>query len=247
MIKITAFFLLILTASACKSEKERAILGKWNAAKLTECDEIIPIANTLVNIEFKSNGRYIFNSTLDVHEEGTYKIKKNYLYTLDEVREKATEKIVLIKRISADTLVLEMNYKGKEQWLTLIKDNTREGDIINEKGKEVQTPTTDELPAEKVSISQPASKESIAADENNLKTPLKEVKPEEAQTTAEKVVEKDDSEPRTAVEAYKIREAKRKAADAEIKRKEREIREAYLEREAQRKKQKLNAKEKSKK
>ncbi len=243
-----AFLLLILSVSACKSEKERAILGKWNAAKLTECDEIIPIANTVVNIEFNSNGRYIFNSTLDIHEEGTYKIKKNYLYTLDKVREKATEKIVLIKQLSADTLVLEMNYKGKEQWLTLIKENTDGGKTVQE-SKESTAPTNPGYVSDKSSTSVPSTKESVANAEKNVEATVKEVKSDENSTyqTTDKISEKENSHSLTPLESYKMREAKRKAADAEIKRKEREKRDAYLEREAQRKKAEAERKRKSNK
>lgn len=125
--RIPAFlviFAFVLTFMACKSEKERAIIGKWQADSLVECDEIVPIVSSLVNIEFTSNGNYAFNSTLNIHEEGTYKIKKNYLILQNSLIDKALEKTVLITKLTADTLVLEMNFKGKEQWLTFAKDST---------------------------------------------------------------------------------------------------------------------------
>jgi hypothetical protein len=107
---------------SCQSEHERQIVGKWEAAELRECDDVVPIQTALVNMEFKKNGEYVFNSTLNVHEEGKFKIKKNFLYTANRLRENTPEKVVKIQSFTTDTIVLQMNFKGKEQWLTLIRE-----------------------------------------------------------------------------------------------------------------------------
>ena len=121
-----ALFLLIVLGSftACQSDSERQIVGKWEAAQLRECDDVVPIQTALVNMEFKKNGEYVFNSTLNVHEEGKFRLKKNFLYTTNRLRKNATEKVVLIQSFTADTLVLQMNFKGKDQWLTLVREGT---------------------------------------------------------------------------------------------------------------------------
>lgn len=120
----TLFFAYILFfIISCKSENERLIVGKWQAAQFMIEDKVKPVEANVVNIEFKSEGKYVFNSTLNTHEEGKYKIKRNYLYTKDQSKENTDEKVVLIKQITKDTLVLEMFSKGQKQFLTLVKEN----------------------------------------------------------------------------------------------------------------------------
>lgn len=120
----TLFFVYILFfIISCKSENERLIVGKWQAAQFMIEDKVKPVEANVVNIEFKSEGKYVFNSTLNTHEEGKYKIKRNYLYTKDQSKENTDEKVVLIKQITKDTLVLEMFSKGQKQFLTLVKEN----------------------------------------------------------------------------------------------------------------------------
>ena len=123
--KNALFLLLVLGGiTACQSDSERQIVGKWEAAQLRECDDVVPIQTALVNMEFKKNGEYVFNSTLNVHEEGKFRLKKNFLYTTNRLRDNAAEKVVLIQSFTADTLVLQMNFKGKDQWLTLVREGT---------------------------------------------------------------------------------------------------------------------------
>jgi hypothetical protein len=120
--RTSSLFISLLLLSACKSDSEKLLIGKWNASQLVECEELVPINTTLVNLEFRHNGTYVFNSTLNVHEEGKYRISGNYLYTHDNLKPNAPEKAVLLKAISEDSLVLQMSFKGKDQWLTLMKD-----------------------------------------------------------------------------------------------------------------------------
>ncbi len=124
MKKIITVLIIVWIGTSCQSEKERQLVGKWEAAQLRECEDVIPIQTALVNMEFKKNGEYVFNSTLNVHEEGKFKLRKNFLYTTNRLKETNQEKVVLIQSFSADTLVLQMNFKGKDQWLTLIREGT---------------------------------------------------------------------------------------------------------------------------
>ena len=124
MKKVIFLLFVISTWLACQSESERRIVGKWEAAELRECDDVVPIQTALVNMEFKKNGEYVFNSTLNVHEEGKFKLRKNFLYTTNRLRDDAAEKVVLIQSFTTDTLVLQMNFKGKDQWLTLVREGT---------------------------------------------------------------------------------------------------------------------------
>jgi hypothetical protein len=126
MKKAPLLLLILWTIVGCQTENERQIVGKWEAAELRECDDVVPIQTALVNMEFKKNGEYVFNSTLNVHEEGKFRLKKNFLYTTNRLRDNQSEKVVLIKEFSPDTIVLQMNFKGKDQFLTLIREGTAE-------------------------------------------------------------------------------------------------------------------------
>lgn len=96
--------------------------GKWYAAKLLECDEVIPIQNNLINLEFRSNHSYVFNSTLNTHEEGVFMLNKNYLTLQDKIKAGSIGRTLLIEKLDADSLVIHMNNKGLDQYLTLMRD-----------------------------------------------------------------------------------------------------------------------------
>lgn len=136
-----SFFVLL---SACQTTEEKLIIGKWNAYELLECEDIVPINTTIVNLEFKSNGTYIFNSTLNIHEEGKYYLNGGYLFTKDNIKPNATEKAVFIKSIAQDTLVLEMSFKGKEQFLTLVREGAVKQKTLDVDKKEDITEVSNE-------------------------------------------------------------------------------------------------------
>ena len=255
--RLTALFIVFLSVSACKSDKEKAIVGKWNADNLVECDDVVPIVANLVNIEFKSDDQYIFNSTLNIHEEGTYKIKKNHLFLQDKIRDKAVEKIVLITKLTSDSLVLEMNFKGKEQWLTFVKENnsTPKLDKVDGTKDSVIASTTvnnnnnnnNNKPDISTAIASGAStaKEDIKPTKSEEKPkvePVKEVKKEEP-----KVEKKPEPKPLSKLEAYRKREAQRQEEEADRKNEEKKRHDAYLKREAQRKKEEAERKKRLKK
>ena len=251
--RLTGLFVLLLSVSACKTDKEKAIIGKWNADNLVECDDVVPIVANLVNIEFSPDGRYFFNSTLNIHEEGTYKIKKNHLFLQDEIRDKAIEKIVLITKLTSDSLVLEMNFKGKEQWLTFVKENnsTPKSDKTNGSKDSVIASKNGghNTPAASAAIASSAAatnkeelKQPAKIEEKPKAEPVKEVKKEEP-----KVEKKPETKPLTKLEAYRKREAQRQEEEADRKNEEKKRRDAYLKREAQRKKEEAERKKRLKK
>jgi hypothetical protein len=232
--KIASFCLLI---SACKSEKEKQLVGKWEAAKLVECEANVAFQTDLVNIEFKENGKYIFNSTLNVHEEGDFHLEDDYLLMKDKLKPTNTEKVVLIKNLTKDTLVLEMNYKGKEQFLTLKKEiqepilaqtdsttikNTVEKPVNTEGPALATTPVP--MPVPNPLIDNTEVKKAVETK------PTIEVKKEEVVSEAE---------------AYRRREAKRREEIADKERDEKDKRAAYLEREAARQKEEIARKRKA--
>ena len=80
------------------------------------------IQNQLINLEFRNNNTYIFNSTLNTHEEGVFSINKSYLTLQDKIKANAKSRTLLIKKIDNDSLVIQMNNKGLDQYLTLMHD-----------------------------------------------------------------------------------------------------------------------------
>ncbi len=243
---------------ACKSENERRIIGKWQALQLMECDNVIPIQVELVDIEFMSNGKYIFHSTLNVKEAGDYRIHKNFLFTQDRMREKAPEKAVLIKSLEEDTLVLQMSFKGKDQWLTLVKDISE--DKAKNK-KEVQThtnatgvPTTvatttpvtinplDSIQKKEEAEKKATDKEVQRKKEEAAADKKREAEADRKQEAVKKSSKKEESNLSSA-EAYKKREAKRIADERKEKeaseKKAAQFRKEYAIREAERKKREV--------
>ena len=224
MMRLSILTLFLIALISCKNEKERAIVGKWNAAQLVECDDLVPLTNTPVNLEFMPNGSYTFNSTLNVHEAGEFYIKKNHLYTQDKIREKASQKIVKIQHLVGDTLVLEMNYKGKEQWLTLVRQ--KESNLLadNSSKTNVEKPQTNvNSDTKSVALASPADKAAIIP---TPEAPKAEIKPEPKK-----------EEDITPAEAYRRREALRQKEEAERIQAEKEKRDGYLKREALRQKE----------
>ncbi len=233
------FLSSLLLISACRSSEEKMIVGKWNAAQLVECEDLVHINTTVVNLEFVDNKRYVFNSTLDIHEEGQYRINNGYLYMKDNLKKDVPEKVLYIKHISNDSLVLEMNAKGKDQFLTLIKEGfTQEGIAQNEQDNTSNDTKNDEN-TEGVAATPVISKEAYAAEMKTLDavavTKSLEAPPP---TIIEKKPEKrPESTVLTPAEAYRKREEKRKQEEAALKTKEKMVREGYLLREKERKKE----------
>ena len=229
--KIASICLLI---SACKSEKEKQLIGKWEATQLVECEDIIPVQTDIVNIEFQSNGTYIFNSTLNVHEQGDFHLEGNYLLMQDKIKSNTPEKVVLITNLTNDSLVLEMNYKGKEQFLTLNRV-FKEPVLVQEKNQ-----IKDTIATKPIASSASNTEGVIASAVPNASL----LKVEEAKPQQPKVVEL-KSETVSADEAYRRREAKRREEEADRLRDEKDKREAYLKREAARQKEEIEKKRKT--
>ncbi len=255
--RIPSLFVSFLLLSACKSDKEKLLVGKWNAVQLVECEEIVPINTALVNLEFKPNGQYIFNSTLNIHEEGKFRLSGEYLYTQDKVKNNAPEKAVLIKSISPETIVLQMNYKGKDQWLTLMKEgitlienNSVDINDIEQKKEEMdsfyvqnelitnnkeQLQQMDMMETSDGSDTEGGLSNPILDNKLPLILPKTKVEEKKVEKAPEKKFE-------TKAEAYAKREALRKREEAKQKEDERRRYENYIAREKDRKREEAKRK-----
>lgn len=260
--RIPGLFVSFLLLSACKSDKEKLLVGKWHAVQLVECEEVIPINTSLVNLEFKPNGHYVFNSTLNIHEEGKFRLSGEYLYTQDKVKSKALEKAVLIKSLSPDSMVLQMNFKGKDQWLTLMKEGVTvlENNTVDLKDIEIKKEEMDSFYVQNEFITNnkeqlqememmdmsngnnPANIEGAIISSNAGKELLK---PKIAEKKSDKMPEKKPEKTfDTQAEAYAKREALRKREEAKQKEIERRRYENYMAREKDRKREEAKRKKK---
>ena len=118
--KFTPFIFLLLLFAACSPVDESLIKGKWAGIAVIEEGSPINIDPSEVRMSFKDKG-YIYSSTLNYEEAGTYYIHSKYLYTTDTLNQASTEKAVEIVKLTPDSLVLKMNETGKERLLMMEK------------------------------------------------------------------------------------------------------------------------------
>ena len=112
---------LLLLAAACAPYSPSDLAGDWDCVSLTETGDSLPVELDAIHFTFDAGGRYAFSSTLKYREEGAFKIRESYLYTLDELATDAREKAVEITRLSRDTLILRMREQGKERIMVLAR------------------------------------------------------------------------------------------------------------------------------
>lgn len=114
---ISIFFFL----STCTNEKEQFLVGKWQATKLMEADQILDVPVEEVFFTFNENKIYTFNSTLNYKEAGKYEQSGNILYTTDTLQKDAKRKAVKILTLDETSLKLEMEDEDRKLILDLTK------------------------------------------------------------------------------------------------------------------------------
>ena len=153
-----------------------------------------------------------------------------------------------------------MNYKGKEQWLTLMKENTaisKEAMAKIQQDKDVSTASSNPVaPVAPLPVTKKNTAKISEITEGGHALPVvskpEKEQPKTAKTEDKKVekpVEKKTQKEMDAdkKEAYLKREAQRKKEETLYKQEEVRRHDAYLKREAQRKKDEAKIKEKKKK
>lgn len=106
---------------ACQDVAKQKLIGKWQAASISEDGMPMPVPVNVIGFDFSPNGYYNFRSTLEYKEAGTFEVSGSLLYTLDTINEASTQKSVQILQVTNDSLFLKMNADGKEQLLKLYK------------------------------------------------------------------------------------------------------------------------------
>jgi hypothetical protein len=122
--KITAAALL-LTLAACGPYQKKDLIGKWEAVKVLEEGQALPVNNAEITFAFYPNSAYAFTSALNYKESGFFSIEGHLLYTLDTLDKDAMEKAVEIAAVSRDSLTLNMQDGAKRRTLVLAKQQKR--------------------------------------------------------------------------------------------------------------------------
>jgi hypothetical protein len=119
MKRLSLAFLGIALIVACGNVQEKKLVGKWQAASVTEDGMPMPISPADIGFEFFENGYYHYRSTLSYKEAGSFSVQGSLLYTLDTLNKASTEKSVQILELTQDSLFLKMNNEGKIQEVRL--------------------------------------------------------------------------------------------------------------------------------
>ena len=115
------FCLIILIGFACGSGVDKTLLyGKWQAVSLTENGKPGKTDLTDTHFIFQSNGQYKYQSNINYKEEGTFYLDGKFLVSRDTLNA-SIPKSVMVKFLSEDSLLFNMNNGGVPQLLGLKK------------------------------------------------------------------------------------------------------------------------------
>lgn len=118
------YYLLLLVGlliSSCGGITQEQLNGKWTAVQLTEEGDSLSVNLEEITLNFDTQNNYGFTSTLNYKEEGTYKLNKNLLSTVDKLNGASKEKLVEITKLANDSLFIRMMEEGKERILVMTK------------------------------------------------------------------------------------------------------------------------------
>ena len=112
------FILLALFSSCIESVNNKLIVGNWKAVSWTEngTPNAIKSENTSFVFDEKENYSFTHGGTT---KNGTYKVENNLLFTTEEGMQ---EIMVNITKLTADSLVFDMNNGGTPEQLILLKE-----------------------------------------------------------------------------------------------------------------------------
>ncbi|MDZ4845222.1 MAG: hypothetical protein SH857_06695 [Chitinophagales bacterium] len=120
MTALKSLAILLLLFSACSQPEEyyQKIYGKWKAADWLVNGQ--SAGKNITNVSFQFNADKTYQSKLGAKgENGIFKLKSEYLYTTAEGQ---LEIMVKIAKLTADSLVLDMNNAGQSETLLLVKE-----------------------------------------------------------------------------------------------------------------------------
>ena len=114
-------FILLLIFTACSDVHDNLLIGKWQASALLEEGAMLSIDTTQIHFEFSEDQSYLYTSTLNYREAGSYSLDASYLYTTDTLNQASSKKTVEILLLSEDSLHIKMEDNGRERILKLVR------------------------------------------------------------------------------------------------------------------------------
>lgn len=110
--------LMVFLVSCSNTENNKNIIGKWKGAEWLVEKQPAGYEATAASFSFDDKSHYNFTYKNNV-ESGSYKVENNMLFTKPEG---GAEIMVLIQKLSGDTMVFEMNRGGVKEELTLLRE-----------------------------------------------------------------------------------------------------------------------------
>lgn len=122
MRKLTVVIAMLALGQSCQSGYDaEALQGEWQAVTITEEGTPLAVDPSLIRLQFTDQEAYVYQSTLNYREAGSFYVDGNYLFTRDTLNQASTEKAVEILKLGPDTLQLKMMDGEKERLLTLVR------------------------------------------------------------------------------------------------------------------------------
>jgi hypothetical protein len=103
--------------AACNSDRTPELLGSWQANLLIEEGDTIDVILDDVGLYFAKDGSYIYTSTLDYEESGTFRTSGEMLFTTPAAQDTLVERPVEIALLDKDVLHLNMKEGDKNRIL----------------------------------------------------------------------------------------------------------------------------------
>jgi hypothetical protein len=113
---------LVLLLFRCGEREDAQLLGKWQATQVLQRGDSLLLDPAEVGFSFLPNNRYAYRSTLRYQEAGIWRYDNGFLFAQDTTRAAATERIVAVEKLTADSLVLRMRADTTERIMTLLKE-----------------------------------------------------------------------------------------------------------------------------
>jgi hypothetical protein len=119
IINLLATFLLtlFLFTSCADTKNNKLIIGKWKGAQWESNGKMLERNVETTFFTFDEKGTYSFENNGNI-EAGTYKVEVDNLFTTPKDQQEIMVKII---KLTADSLVFDMNRSGMAETLTLLK------------------------------------------------------------------------------------------------------------------------------
>ena len=116
------YFVIVVSAFlvGCKSEySNRQLAGRWVAISLTEENVAVAADLSQVWMEFTEKGGYKFHSTLNIVEEGRFRLHRKLLVRQNVAVPDEPEKAVELVWVHRDSMMIGMREGEKTRLLTM--------------------------------------------------------------------------------------------------------------------------------